>query len=331
MPGTRCCAAASRSRTSVLVLDSAAMSGMLEGKVAIVTGGGGGIGSGVARLLASESAAVVVNDPGVALDGSGGGSAPADQVVSAIEAAGGRAVASYASITDFDAGSALVQQTLDTFGRLDIVATCHGILRDRMLFNMTPEEWDEVIDVHLTGTFNVVRHACTHMRGAKAGRIITVSSTSGLIGNPGQANYGAAKSGIGGFTKVVARDMGRYGVTANCIVPVAATRMTDSVPDEARERRSARGISRAAIGSGAITLDPEGIAPFFGYLASDAAGGVNGQFFYVHGNTVAVMSQPRLERTVVKPEGFFGVDELRELMPGTLVKDVPNPAPRRDA
>ena len=156
-----------------------------------------------------------------------------------------------------------------------------------------------------------------------------MSSTSGLVGNPGQANYGAAKSGIGGLTKVVARDMGRYGVTCNCIVPVASTRMTQSVSDEARARRAERGIARAALGSQGVTHDPGAIAPFVAYLASDHAASVNGQFFYVYGNSVALMSQPRLERSIVREEGFFSAEELRELMPAELVSGLANPAPPR--
>ncbi len=305
------------------------MGDSLAGKTALVTGAGGGIGSSIARFLATEGASVVVNDPGRALDGSGESPSPADAVAATIAAAGGNAVTSYDSVTSFDAGERLVQQAVDSFGGLDIVVTAHGVLRDRMVFNMTEEEWDDVIDVHLTGTFNVLRHACAYMRPRRSGRIVAVSSTSGLVGNPGQANYGAAKSGIGGLTKVTARDMGRYGVTCNCIVPVAATRMTGSVTDEARARRSERGIARAALGSQAVAHDPEGVAPFVAYLASDFASRVNGQFFYVYGNTVALMSQPRLERSIVREKGFFSVEELQELIPGELVKGVANPAPPR--
>lgn len=300
-----------------------------KGKVAVVTGAGGGIGSGIARFLAAEGAAVVVNDPGRALDGTGASRSPADAVVRAIAAAGGRAAASYDSVTEFAAGERLVQRAVDLFGGLDIVVTAHGILRDRMVFNMSEQEWDEVVDVHLTGTFNVVRHACAYMRAQRRGRLITISSTSGLVGNPGQANYGAAKSGIGGLTKVAARDMGRYGVTCNCIVPVAATRMTQSVSGEAMARRRERGISRADLGSERVTLDPECVAPFAAYLASDFAWNVNGQFFYVYGNSVAVMSQPRLERSIVREEGVFSVEELRELMPAEIVSGIANPAPAR--
>ncbi len=304
------------------------MTDTLIGKAAIVTGAGRGIGSGVARLLAAEGAAVVVNDLGVELDGSGGSASHAEGVVARITAAGGEAVASHDSVTTFEAGEALVRRAVDAFGRLDIVVTCHGILRDRMIFNMTEQEWDDVIAVHLTGTFNVVRHAARHMREQRSGRIITFSSTSGLWGSSGQANYGAAKSGIGGLTKVVARDVGRYGVTANAIVPMAATRMTTSVPPAARTARASSAIALGTPGEATeLDFDPEDVAPFVAYLASDFAAGVNGQFFFVYGKSVSLMSQPRLERTVLKPEGFWSVEELVDLLPQTITKDLPNPAP----
>ena len=306
------------------------MANTLAGKTAVVTGAGRGIGAGVAKLLAAEGASVIVNDVGAELDGSGRSTSHADDTVGAIASAGGAAAASYADVTKFDTGAELVQQAIDAFGGLDIVVTCHGILRDRMIFNMVEEEWDDVIAVHLTGTFNVVRHASGHMRHQRGGRIVTFSSTTGLVGNPGQANYGAAKSGIGGLTKVVARDLGRYGVTCNCIVPVASTRMTQSVSDEARARRSARGIARSAEGASGVTFDPDDIAPFVGYLASEFAWNVNGQFFYVYGKSISVMSQPRLERSILKSEGFFSVDEIRELAPQRLVQGIANPAPRKD-
>ena len=307
------------------------MADTLAGKTAIVTGAGRGIGAGVARLLAAEGAAVVVNDLGVDLDGSSATQQHADDTVESIAAAGGRAIASYADVTSFDAGAGLVQQAIDAFGGLDIVVTCHGILRDRMIFNMTDEEWDAVIAVHLSGTFHIVRHAAGHMREQRKGRIITFSSTTGLVGNPGQANYGAAKSGIGGLTKVVARDLGRYGVTCNSIVPVAATRMTTSVSDEARAKRAERGIARSAEGASSARFDPDDVAPMVGYLASDFASNVNGQFFYVYGKSISVMSQPRLERTIVKTEGFHSVDELRTLFPERVTGQLVNPAPAREA
>jgi NAD(P)-dependent dehydrogenase (short-subunit alcohol dehydrogenase family) len=302
----------------------------LAGKTAIVTGAGRGIGAGVAKLLAAEGASVVVNDLGAELNGSGYSSSYADDTVSSITSAGGKATASYADVTKFETGAELLEQAIDSFGALDIVVTCHGILRDRMIFNMAEDEWDDVIAVHLTGTFNIVRHAADHMRRQSSGRIVTFSSTTGLVGNPGQANYGAAKSGIGGLTKVVARDLGRYGITCNSIVPVASTRMTQSVSDEARERRTARGITRSVEGASGAEFDPEDVAPFVGYLASDFAWNVNGQFFYVYGKSISLMSQPRLDRSIFKPEGFFSVEELCELAPQRLVQGIMNPAPRKD-
>src|SRR5215510_13607792 len=199
---------------------------MLTGRVAVVTGAGRGIGRGVALALAAAGAKVVVNDYGVAVDGSAPSSGPAFDVVREIESGGGEAVASTESVADWDGAGRIVRTAVESFGKIDVLVTCAGILRDRMIFNMSEEEWDAVLAVHLKGTFNCLRHACTHMRERRAGRIITFSSGSGLFGNPGQANYGSAKSAIGGLTKVAARDLGKYGITVNAICPVAGTRMT---------------------------------------------------------------------------------------------------------
>ncbi|MXY86614.1 MAG: SDR family NAD(P)-dependent oxidoreductase, partial [Chloroflexi bacterium] len=202
------------------------MGDRLDGRVAIVTGAGRGIGRGHALLLASEGARVVVNDYGGSqggeLDGEAG---PSDEVVSAIKDAGGDAVANYDSVADMDAGERMVQQALDAFGRLDILINNAGILRDRMVFNMTEEEWDVVVDVHLKGHFTVTKFASQVFRQQRSGRIVNTSSESGL-GNMGQANYAAAKEGIVGLTRTLARDLGRYGVTANAIRPRAGTRLT---------------------------------------------------------------------------------------------------------
>jgi len=309
------------------------MGDMLAGRVAVVTGAGRGIGRGVALALAAAGARVVVNDYGVATDGSAPSTGPAFDVVKEIEAAGGEAVASTESVSEWDPARRIVQTALERFGRLDILVTCAGILRDRMVFNMSEEEWDSVLAVHLKGTFNCVRHACTVMREQRYGRIVTFSSGSGLFGNPGQANYGSAKGGISGLTKVAARDLGRYGITVNAICPVAGTRMT--VTDEylrARELRKQQGIVREDRGTGDIeNLDPDDIAPMVAYLASEWAGNVNGQFFLCYGSAIALVSQPRPVQTLYKPDGVWTLDELDRLAPGTVLAGVTNPAPAKEA
>ena len=303
------------------------MPGVLEGKVAIVTGSGRGIGRGVAILMAQEGAKVVIVDPGTELDGSGGSVAIADDVVNEIRNNGGEAVACYESVATMEGGEAIVQTALDNFGKLDVVVTCAGILRDRMLFNMTEQEWDSVIAVHLKGTFTVVKHAAILFRQQRSGRIITFSSESGLIGNSGQANYGAAKSGIAGFTKVVARDMGRYGVTANSIAPRANTRMTSDIPSAASQIRAAQGVAAIEGEDDLESADPDDVAPFTVFLASDYAADVNGQTFLVYGGVVSLMSQPRPERSIFNGEERWDLDKLAPLARNYLTKGIDNPAP----
>ena len=303
------------------------MTDLVKDKVAIVTGAGRGIGRGVAKLLASEGASVVVVDPGVNVDGSGSDTSPAQQVVREITDAGGTAVASLESVTTMQGGENIVNTAIDSFGKLDIVVTCAGILRDRMVFNMTEQEWDDVISVHLKGTFTVVKHACILFRQQRSGRIITFSSTSGLYGNSGQANYGAAKDGIAGFTRVVARDMGRYGATANSIAPSAATRMTVSVPDESRALRAERGISG---GGGAATEgirgEPDDIAPFTVWLGSDEAAHVNGHVFHVSDGLVDLLNEPEVVKAIQR-DRRWSVEELIRVFPTTLGLELYNPAP----
>ena len=294
--------------------------------MAVITGAGRGIGRGVAMLMAEEGAKVVVVDPGVNVDGSGYDQSIAEQVASEIGHAGGTAVACNESVTTMIGGERIVQTAIDAFGKLDIVVTCAGILRDRMVFNMTEEEWDDVIAVHLKGTFTVVKHACILFRQQRSGRIITFSSESGLVGNSGQANYGAAKSGIAGFTKVVARDMGRYGVTANSIAPRASTRMIGAIPDSAAELRARSGVAPLAEADDLQEMDPDHIAPFLCYLASDYAANINGQTFLVYGDTVSLMSQPRPLQAIYNPEGHWSLDQLAPLA-GCAYQNITNSAP----
>jgi NAD(P)-dependent dehydrogenase (short-subunit alcohol dehydrogenase family) len=299
--------------------------GALEGKVAVITGSGRGIGRGMALLFAKEGAKVVVVDPGVNVDGTGTDSGPADQVVAEIKAAGGEAAPCYESVVTMNGGEAIIKTALDAFGRLDILVNNAGILRDRMIFNMSEAEWDAVIAVHLKGHFACTKPASVIFRQQRHGRIINFASVSGLIGIAGQANYGAAKSGVAGFTRVVARDLGRYGVTCNAISPGAATRMTATVPDAARQRGAQAGIQRPPPAAPAAR-DPEMVAPMAAYLASDDAWNINGYIFGVAGGSVSVLHHPTAMRTIWKPD-MWTLDELTDLVPNQLLAGVPNPAP----
>ena len=259
----------------------------LNGRVAIVTGAGRGIGRSVALLLAQCGAAVVVNDLGAALDGSGADSGPAQQVVNEIAEAGGKAVANGADVSDYAAAEGLIRDAIERFGRLDVVVNVAGILRDRMVFNMAEQEWDDVIRVHLKGAFNTTKFASAHWRSLREetaqNRIINFTSVSGLHGAPGQPNYAAAKMGIVGLTYSSANALGKYGVTVNAISPGAATRMTESVPEGRRRARSAADDERS----------PDNVAPIVAYLASEQSGWLTGRIIHASGYEVALYSNPQ--------------------------------------
>jgi NAD(P)-dependent dehydrogenase (short-subunit alcohol dehydrogenase family) len=260
------------------------MSGICEGRVAIVTGAGRGIGRGHALELARQGAHVVVNDLGSAVDGTGADRGPAQVVVEEIRALGGTAIPNGDDVSSWAGAEALVGCAIETFGRLDVLVNNAGILRDRMLVNMTEEEWDAVIRVHLKGTFAPTHFAAAYWRErSKAGdvvdaRVINTSSTSGLFANPGQTNYGAAKSGIATFSIIAAKELGRYGVTVNAIAPGALTRMTENLS----------GSRPAPTGDAWTERAPENIAPLVTWLASAESAGVTGQVFLVAGGRIAV-------------------------------------------
>jgi NAD(P)-dependent dehydrogenase (short-subunit alcohol dehydrogenase family) len=282
---------------------------MLKGKVAVVTGAGRGIGREIALLMARAGAKVVVNDYGVKEDGTSASAAPADEVVSEIKRLGGEGAANYDSVATMAGGANIVQAALDHFGRVDIVVNNAGILRDRMIFNMTEEEWDGVINTHLKGTFAVTRAAVPHFREQKWGRVISMTSTSGLVGNVGQANYAAAKLGIVGFTRVVALDMARYNVTANCISPFAWTRMIGTIPTETEaQRQRVEKLKK---------LSPAHIAPLAVYLASEEAKEISGQVFGVRGKEIMLFNQMRPIRAIHHAEGWTP-ERIAEIFPGTL-------------
>ena len=294
------------------------MAKRLAGKVAIVTGAGRGIGRGEALALASEGAKVVINDLGGAVDGSGAAHSPADEVVAEIKKLGGEAVANYDSVATIEGGENIVKTAIDKFGKVDILVNNAGILRDRMLFNMTGEDWDTVLKVHLFGHFYTIKAMSPLFRQQRYGRIINTSSVAGLNATTyGQVNYGAAKEGIVGLTRKVARDMGRYGVTCNCIRPNAGTRLTLS-----DEMKKARPEAMARFEQ----MRPEDIAPLVVWLASDDAANVNGRTFFVERGRIGLYSEPILEKQLVK-DGGWTTDELFKLMPVTMTKELVNPDP----
>jgi NAD(P)-dependent dehydrogenase (short-subunit alcohol dehydrogenase family) len=278
---------------------------LLDGKVAIVTGAGRGLGRAHALALAREGARVVVNDLGGSLSGEGSDPTPAHEVVAEIEALGSHAVANGDNVADFEGAQQLVERAVETFGRLDILVNNAGILRDRMLVNMDETEWDSVIAVHLKGHFAPTRHAAAHWRDrAKAGehvrgRVINTSSPTGVFGNVGQSNYGAAKAGIANLTIILAQELGRYGVTVNCIAPNARTRMTES----AFELPTGNG--------GFDPIDPANNSPVVVALCADEAQGITGQVFHIFGGAVNML-QPWSPGELFSCNGAWAARELLE-------------------
>ena len=297
------------------------MSGLCQGRVVVVTGAGRGIGRAHALAFAAQGAAVVVNDVGVAPDGTGGAAGPAQQVVDEITAAGGQAVANTDDIADWAGAERLVQTAVSEFGQLDVLVNNAGFVRDRMLANLGEDEWDAVIRVHLKGHFAPLRHAAAYWRGeSKAGRqpdarVINTSSGAGLMGSVGQANYSAAKAGIAGLTLVAASELARYGVTVNAIAPAARTRMTEEVFAD----------MMAAPDGGFDAMAPENVSPLVVWLGSSESAGVTGRVFEVEGGKVTVADGWQHGPSVDKGARW----EPAELGPvvADLLAKAPTPAP----
>jgi len=271
--------------------------GLLDGKVCAITGAGGGIGRAHALLFAQQGAKVVVNDLGGARDGSGSGSETmAAKVVAEIEAAGGQAVANYDDVSDRAGAENIVKSAISAFGQLDVLVNNAGILRDTIFHKMSWSDWSDVLDVHLNGSFNMSRAVAGHFREQNSGAFVHMTSTSGLIGNFGQANYMAAKLGIVGLSRGIALDMSRFNVRSNCIAPFAFTRMIESIPaaTEAEKQR----VERLA------QMTPAKIAPLAVYLGSEAASGVSGQVLAVRNNEVFLFNQPRPIRVIHRSDGW---------------------------
>ncbi len=272
------------------------MADMMKGKVVVITGAGGGIGREYALLMAAEGAKVVVNDIGASVSGEGKDSGPAQRVVDEIRAKGGEAVANCDSVSTWMSANAIIKAAIDNFGRIDCVINNAGILRDRMFFRMNPEEWEAVINVHLNGAFYVSRAASTYFKEQESGAYVHMTSTSGLIGNIGQANYGAAKLGIVALSKMIAMDMARFNVRSNCIAPFAWSRMISSIPADTPEAKAR--VDKLK------TMEASKIAPMAVFLCSDAAKDVTGQVFGVRANELFLMSQTRPLRSVHRDGGW---------------------------
>jgi len=291
------------------------MAVMVEGKVVLVTGAGGGIGRDIALLMAQHGAKVVVNDVGASVSGEGADVGPAQRVVDEIVAAGGEAMANTDSVSDQAGAARMVEQTVQRFGRIDCVVNNAGILRDRFFHKMSAEEFDAVLKVHLYGSFYVSRAAANYFKEQEAGCFIHMTSTSGLIGNLGQANYNAAKLGIMALSKSIALDMERFNVRSNCVAPFAFSRMIGAIPTDTPEQQAR--VEKIK------QMTPAKIAPICVYLASDQAQAVNAQVFAVRNNEIFLMSQPRPIRSVQRSEGWTPESLAEHGMPALKGSFVP--------
>lgn len=288
--------------------------GSLEGKVAVVTGSGRGIGRATVLLMAEQGAKVVVNDIGGDRHGYGDSSAVADEVVAEIKSKGGEAVANYDSVATMEGGENIINTAINSFGRIDILVNNAGILRDRMVFNMSEEEWDGVIATHLKGCFTTTRAASPYMRQQKSGRIICLTSDSAR-GNIGQINYSAAKAGILGFVRTAAKDLAKYNVTANAVAPAAITRMTDDLDSQRPPSEQQSGGEGSGMPE---TSGPAAIAPVICYLATDEAQFINGQCLGVNGGRVSLWVNPGPISSAFNQKGVWTVEELIEKVPHTI-------------
>lgn len=277
----------------------------LAGKVAVITGSGRGIGREVALLLASQGVSIVVNDIGVSLDGKGDDNGPATELVREIEAAGGKAVANTANVSQWASARTIIEQAVDTFGRIDYVVNNAGILRDKIFHQLPPEDFEAVVNVHLYGSFYVSRAAAEHFRKQESGAFVHMTSTSGLIGSIGQANYASAKMGIVGLSRSLSLEMARFNVRSNCVAPSAFSRMIESVPGATPEQQARNLELRRA------RTRPEQIAPIVAYLLSEDAKDISGQIIGVRGNELYLYSQPRPIRILQNSEGW-SMQRLRE-------------------
>lgn len=288
---------------------------MMQDKVVVVTGAGGGIGRDIALAMAAAGAKVVVNDIGTSTTGEGTDTGPAQKVVDEIKAAGGQAVANTDSVSEASSASAIVQCAVDTFGRIDGIVNNAGILRDRFFHKMSLDEWDAVLKVHLYGSYYMSRAAANHFKEQESGALVHMTSTSGLIGNLGQANYSAAKLGLTALSKSIALDMAKFNVRSNCIAPFAWSRMIGSIPTDTPEQQAR--VAKIQ------QMTPNKIAPLAVYLLSDAAKDVNAQVFAMRNNEIFLMSQPRPLRSVHRSEGWTPEFIAEHGMPALKASFVP--------